>query len=42
MIRSSYIGAYAETMAHMKTLVEWVLECGKSAVAAIQKSMEPL
>ena len=42
LIRSGYIGAYAETTEDMKTLVELVLKCGKSAVAAIQKSMEPL
>lgn len=42
LIRSGYIGSHAETTADTKTLIEWVLKCGKSAVAAIQKSMEPL
>ena len=42
LIRSGYIGAYAETTAHMKALIEWVLKCGKSAVAAIQNHVEPL
>ena len=42
LIRSGYIGAYAETTTDMKVLIEWVLKCGKSAVAAIQNPMEPL
>ena len=42
LIRSGYIGAYAETTTDMKTLIDWVLERGKSAVAAIQKFMEPV
>ena len=42
LIRSGYIGSHAETTTHMKTLIDWVLERGNSAVAAIQKSMKPL
>ncbi len=37
LIRAGYIGAHAETTAHMKTLVEAVLTDGRSVVAAIQQ-----
>ena len=42
LIRSGYIGAYTETTTDMKTLIDWILESGKSAVVAIQKFMKPL
>jgi hypothetical protein len=40
LIRSGYIGAHAETTAHLKTLVEPVLQNDRALVAAIQRRME--
>jgi len=37
LIRSGYIGAHAETTAHLKTLVEAVLKSNRGVVAAIQR-----
>lgn len=37
LIRSGYIGAHAETTAHLKTLVEAVLNNNRAVVAAIQQ-----
>ena len=40
LIRSGYIGAYAETTDYLRTLVEAVLEGDRSVVAAIQQSTQ--
>ena len=40
LVRSGYIGAYADTTEKFKTLIKWILEAGKGAVAAIQSPME--
>lgn len=36
LIRSGYIGAHAEDTFNMRQLVQWIVQDGKSAVAAIQ------
>lgn len=38
LVRSGYIGGHAETTAHLKTLVEAVLENDRAVVAAIQSA----
>ena len=37
LVRSGYIGAHAETTAHLRTLVEAVLNSDRAVVAAIQE-----
>jgi hypothetical protein len=37
LLRSGYIGAYAETTSHMKVLIEQVLNSNRAVVAAIQR-----
>jgi hypothetical protein len=40
LVRSGYIGAHAETTAHLKTLVEGILNNDRALVAAIQQQTE--
>ncbi|HBV96181.1 MAG: hypothetical protein JL50_06205 [Peptococcaceae bacterium BICA1-7] len=40
LVKSGYIGGYAETTAYLKTLVDAVLKNGRAVVAAIQQSID--
>jgi hypothetical protein len=40
LIRSGYIGAHSETTAHLKVLIDFVLNNNRAVVAAIQQSID--